>query len=100
MIVLIRKKPVFATQAIEDKMLRVAYQVWQQIGSDILQCCCDDMNERATNEGAYEAVFDANRPSFFYKDEGKEVEGYFSAAIKQHGYAPVLRAFGRARPLV
>lgn len=50
------------------KVNRVINQVWQQIGYDVLEV------GRISNKGAVECCLDANRPSTFCGQAGKEVE--------------------------
>ena len=65
-----------------EKVQNPIYQVWDQIGHDILEL------EDVDNEECVETVIDASRLDTFGHKEAQEL---VSEAVKEHGYSKVLK---------
>ena len=68
-----------------QNFIRVVNQVWQQIGSDCIQCAAE-CDESMDNAGAVEGCIDADRLVSMGGEHGKEAQEEFRARIAAVGY--------------
>ena len=74
--------------------IQAIHNTWQAIGSDVLDCCGDDLD----NEGAVECCMDAGRIVMYGGDGGHAAQDEFLARFKVLGYGKALTELAKALP--